>query len=103
MDRAKVPNINLYNSENPIDLKFYSLSVWMNGPVNIMIATKAIYTDLNSNIFKESCKKSFKRDHFPLSNLATVICINLDHLRSDFNNIFNHFNHKPFIMTFVEN
>jgi len=75
----------------------------MNGPVNVMIATKEIYKDLHSDIFKDGCKKSFKRDHFPLSNLSTVICINLDHLRKDFNNIFNNFNHKPFIMTFIEN
>lgn len=103
LDRVKIPNIGLYNPENPIDLKFYSLSIWMNGPINIMVATKAIYADLNSNIFKENCKKTLKRDYFPLTNLATVVCINVNHLKSDFTNIFNNFNHKPFIMTFVEN
>jgi len=61
LDRVKISGIALYNHENPIDLKFYSLSLWMNSPTNIMIASKELYSDLNKNIFKENCKKTFKK------------------------------------------
>lgn len=46
LERAHIEGIGLYNHENPIDLKFYSLSLWMNGPTNVMISTKAIYDDI---------------------------------------------------------
>lgn len=52
LERAKIQGVALYNHENPINLKFYGLQVWMNGPTNILISTPAIYKDINSNIFK---------------------------------------------------
>jgi hypothetical protein len=39
LDRARIPNISLYNYENPVDLKFYTLSLWMNGPINFLVST----------------------------------------------------------------
>ena len=75
----------------------------MNGPTNIMVATPAIFDDLSSNIFKENCRNNYKNDHFSLVNMATIICINLEYLSKKFQEILNSFNHKPFLMTFLEN
>ena len=74
----------------------------MNGPTNIMISTKAIYDDIESNVFAENCRKTYKNTNFQLNNLATVICINLQYLEN-IERIFDHFSLKPFLMTFIEN
>ena len=76
LDRCQIPNIGLYNHENPIDLKFYNLSLWMNGPTNFMVATKDIYLDLESNIFKESCKKTLKKTILP-SQIWPLLCVSI--------------------------
>lgn len=75
----------------------------MNGTTNILIATKEIYDDLDSDIFRANCKKNYKKNHFALTNLSTVITLNLKHLENSYHQIFKHFNNKPVIMTLVEN
>lgn len=40
------------------------MSLWMNGNINILISTAKIIDDINSNIFKESCVKSYKKKAF---------------------------------------
>ena len=75
----------------------------MSGPTNILISTPALYKDLSSNIFKENCKRNYKKDHMSLLNLATVICINVGYMQNHFQEMMSHFTHKPFLMTILEN
>lgn len=103
LERAKISGVGLYNHENPIDLKFYCLQVWMGGPTHILIATPAILGDLAGSHFKENCRKNYKRDTFSLTNLATVICINVEYMLPHLNQVFESFSTKPFIMTILEN
>jgi len=80
LERSHIQNIGLYNHENPINLKFYTLSLWMKGNVNILFATAKIIDDINSNIFKENCLKTYKKKTFELYNMTTIVTINLKHL-----------------------
>ena len=80
LERSHIPNIGLYNHENPINLKFYTLALWMKGNVNILLGTAKMIDDINSNIFKESCLKAYKKKTFELYNMTTIITINLKHL-----------------------
>lgn len=45
LERSHIQNIGLYNHENPINLKFYTLSLWMKGNVNILFATAKVIDD----------------------------------------------------------
>ena len=101
LERCRISGIGIYNHENPINLKFYVLSVWMNGTTNILIATKNILDDIKGNIFKESVRKTYKRAHFDLVNMTAIISLGIDPLGSDYSALFNFFHLKPFLMTFV--
>lgn len=103
LERSHVHNIGLYNHENPINLKFYTLALWMKGNVNILIGTSKIIDDINSTIFKESCLKTYQKKSFELYNMTTIITINLKHLEGYFDHMIDLFHSKPFIMTFIEN
>lgn len=52
----------------------------MKGNVNIMLGTAKLIDDINSNIFKENCLKTYKKKTFELYNMTTIITINLKHL-----------------------
>ena len=80
LERTHIPNVGLYNHENPINLKFYTLALWMSGNVNVLLATPKIIDDINSTIFKESCIKQYKKKSFEFYNMTTIITINLKHL-----------------------
>lgn len=56
------------------------MSLWMNGSINILLSTAKIIDDINSNIFKESCLKTYKKKAFELYNMTTIITINIKHL-----------------------
>ena len=70
----------MYNHENPINLRFYGLSVWMNGSTNILISTKEILHDLESNVFKSNAKKAYKSKSFELINMTSIITLGLGYL-----------------------
>lgn len=80
LERSHILNIGLYNHENPINLKFYTLCLWMKGNVNILLGTAKLIDDINSNIFKDCCLKAYKKKTFELYNMTTIITINLKHL-----------------------
>jgi len=80
LERSHIQNIGLYNHENSINLKFYTLSLWMKGNINILFATAKMIDDINSNIFKENCLKTYKKKTFELYNMTTIVTINLKHL-----------------------
>jgi hypothetical protein len=73
----------------------------MNGTTNILIATKQILTDLKSNLFKGNAKKSYKRKSFELVNMTSIITIGLEFIDQDFSLLFQQFQLKPFLMTFL--
>lgn len=75
----------------------------MNGPTHILISTKAIFDDINSDIFKDNCKKNYNKNYFSLTNLSTIILMNSKHLDKYHQRIFKHFNNKPVLMTLIEN
>lgn len=103
LERSHISNIGLYNHENPINLKFYTLSLWMKGNVNILLATPKMIDDLNSNIFKDMCLKTYKKKTFELFSMTTIITINLKYLEGYYDHMIDLFHSKPFIMTFIEN
>jgi hypothetical protein len=42
LERCRIPGVGVYNSEDPVNLRFYVLSVWMNGTTGILLATPQI-------------------------------------------------------------
>jgi len=104
LERCHIPAVGIYNVENPINLRFYVLQVWMSGSTNILIATKDILKDIKSSIFKQNVKKVFKgKTSFELLNMTSIITLGLGFLENDFDELFEHFQLKPFLMTFIEN
>lgn len=75
----------------------------MKGNVNILLATTKLIDDLNSNIFKDMCLKTYKKKTFELFSMTTIITINLKHLEGYYDHMIDLFHSKPFIMTFLEN
>ena len=75
----------------------------MTGSTNILIATKDVLYDMKSNVFKANAKKAYKGKPFELINMTSIITLGLGFLQSDYDILFDHFQLKPFIMTFLEN
>lgn len=103
LERCRIPNVGVYNHEDPINLRFYILSVWMGGTTGIMISTPQLLEELDSDVFKKQCRKKFRRDSFELSNLAAIITLGLGYHERKFERLIEHFKVKPFLMTFLEN
>jgi superfamily II DNA/RNA helicase len=80
LERCHIGGVGVYNTENPINLRFYVLSVWMNGSTNILIATKDILRDLKNNVFKANARKAFKGKAFELINMTSIITLGLGFL-----------------------
>lgn len=102
LERCRVAGVGVYNHENPTDLKFYGLSVWMNGATGILLATPQLLLDLRGNLFKTQAKKAYKRSHFELSNMTSIITLGLGQVEGDWGLLFEQFQLKPMLMTFLE-
>lgn len=72
--------MGVYNNEDPVNLRFYMLSIWMNGSTGILLATPQILEDLRSSVFKKQARKHFKRDQFELVNMTSIIIIGLNYI-----------------------
>ncbi len=75
----------------------------MNGTTNILIATKDVLYDIKKNTFKANAKKAYKGKNFELVNMTSIISLGIGFLEADYDLLFDHFQLKPFIMTFLEN
>jgi hypothetical protein len=84
-------------------VKFYSLSLWLNGGNNILIATADIFNDINSDIFTENCKVSLKKSQIDMKNMSAIITLNVSFLKKDFSCLFDHFPGKARILNLVDN
>jgi hypothetical protein len=103
LERCRIPQVGVYNHENPIDLRFYNLSVWMNGGTHILIATRHLIDDLEGKTFKPHAKKAYNRGRFELVNMTAIITVGLQHLQNHTEKLLDLFEVKPFLMSFVEN
>ena len=79
------------------------LSIWMNGSTGIMISTPQLLEELKTDIFRKQSRKKYKREQFELVNMAAVITLGLGHLKGEFEALIEHFQVKPFLMSFIEN
>lgn len=75
----------------------------MNGNINVLVSTVKIIDDINSNVFKDNCIKSYKKKTFELYNMTTIISLNVKHLEGYYDHMIDLFHSKPFVMTFIEN
>lgn len=84
-------------------MRFYVLSVWLNGSTGILIATPQLLEEIKSDVFKRQSRKKFKRDHVDLVNMSAMLVLGLGHLNDNYKQLIEAFHVKPFIMTFLEN
>ena len=75
----------------------------MNGSTNILITTKDLFHDLSNNVFKANAKKAYKSKSFELLHMTSIITLGLGYLTEEFRLLYEHFQLKPFLMTFIEN
>ena len=87
LERCKISGVGLYNHEDPINLRFYTLSIWMNGSTNVLIATPQLLMDLESAAFKKQARKVYKKPQFQLINMTSIILIGLHFIDSNFNKL----------------
>lgn len=103
LERCRIPAVGVYNNEDPVNLKFYNLSTWMNGTTGVMIATPQLFEDIDGPVFRKHARKHFKRERFQLVNMTSMIILGLHYLEDSFEKLLEAFQNKPFIMTFTEN
>jgi ATP-dependent RNA helicase DDX56/DBP9 len=103
LERCRIPHVGIYNHEDPLNLRFYVLSVWMSGTTGILIATPQLLEELRGDTFRKLCRKKYKRDRFVLLNMAAIIVLGLGSIKGDYNKLIEPFEVKPFLMTFLEN
>ena len=53
LERCGIGHVGIYNHQNPTDLKFYTLRLWISGNTNILIATPQLLAELNSPLFRQ--------------------------------------------------
>ena len=103
LERCRITNVSVYNHEDPINLRFYILSVWMTGATNILIATPQLLDEINTDVFRKMTRKKFRKEKFELTNLSAIVLLGLGHHEGKYERIIDHFQVKPFIMSFLEN
>lgn len=62
LERCRIPAVGVYNHEDPVNLRFYALSVWMNGATGVLLGTPQVLEDLRGPVFRKQARKHFKRD-----------------------------------------
>ena len=103
LERCRIANVSVYNHEDPVNLRFYILSVWMTGATNILIATPQLLEEIGSEVFKKMTRKKFRKDKLELTNLSAIVLLGLGHHEAKYERIIDHFQVKPFVMSFLEN
>ncbi|CAD8077563.1 unnamed protein product [Paramecium sonneborni] len=76
--RCNIERFQIYNHENPKTLKYYTLSTFNTGVIQILIATANVFLDLENEFFertKQAEKKS--KQPYTLKKLDNIILYNL--------------------------
>ena len=83
LERCGIDYVTTYNHQNPTDLKFYIIRVWLTGNANILIATPQILEEIDSSLFKTQLKQNKhtrNQQRLNLSTMSSIITIGLAHL-----------------------
>jgi len=103
LERCRIHGVGLYNPDNPINVRFYGLSLWLAGSNGVLIATPQLLADLKSNIFAESCRTSFNKSRFDLRSLSAIITINISYIRNSLQQLFEPFVGRSRIINLIDN
>lgn len=105
LERCGVSHVTTYNHQNPSDLKFYIIRVWLTGSANVLIATPQLLADIDSPLFRTQLKQNKhtrNQQRLQLTTMSSIISIGLSHL-PELPAVLGHFHQKPLLMTFLEN
>lgn len=103
LERCRVHGVGLYNPDNPVNVRFYGLSLWLTGGNGVLVSTPKLLADLKSNIFTESCRAAFKKSHFDLKSLSAIITLNISYMRNNFSELFEAFSGRSRILNLIDN
>ncbi|CAD8156142.1 unnamed protein product [Paramecium pentaurelia] len=76
--RCNIERYQIYNHENPKTLKYYTLSTFNTGVIQILIATANVFLDLENEFFERTKQVSKKsKQPYTLKKLDNIILYNL--------------------------
>lgn len=84
LDRIGIPAFQIYNHEDPKNVKYYTLSIFNTGVISVLVATPQILKDLQSKIFYSKQRKVIQ-----FKNLDNIVV--LDILNVDYKQLYRHF------------
>ncbi|CAK78110.1 unnamed protein product (macronuclear) [Paramecium tetraurelia] len=76
--RCNIERYQIYNHENPKRLKYYTLSTFNTGVIQILVATANVFLDLENEFFERSKQQTKKsKQPYTLKKLDNIILYNL--------------------------
>jgi len=87
LDRIGEGDVQIYNHENPKNLRYYLVSLFNTGVVKTLISTTQIFTDLKSKDFQDKKVKTNK-----LKGIKNIVVFDLLSLGDTYNMLYKKFN-----------
>jgi len=87
LDRIGEGDVQIYNHENPKNLRYYLVSLFNTGVVKTLISTSQIFTDLKSKDFQDKKVKTNK-----LKGIKNIVVFDLLTLGDTYNMLYKKFN-----------
>jgi len=87
LNRIGEGDVQIYNHENPKNLRYYLVSLFNTGVVKTLISTSQIFTDLKSKDFQDKKVKTNK-----LKGIKNIVVFDLLTLGDTYNMLYKKFN-----------